>query len=66
MLLDGMFLESQIKGKEYLLKLDIDRLLAPCYEAASQTPKKARYGGWESIPRSMMCKHGSNHQKVLL
>jgi uncharacterized protein len=51
-LLDGIFKESQEKGKEYLIYLDVDRLMAPCYEAASQTPKKPRYGGWESTPIS--------------
>ncbi|WP_078551411.1 glycoside hydrolase family 127 protein [Bacillus alkalicellulosilyticus] len=47
-LLQGMFKDSQEKGKEYLLYLDVDRLMAPCYEAVSLTPKKNRYGGWES------------------
>lgn len=47
-LLDGIFKESQEKGKEYLLYLDIDRLMAPCYESISKSPKKPRYGGWES------------------
>ncbi|MCJ7842429.1 glycoside hydrolase family 127 protein [Lederbergia sp. NSJ-179] len=47
-LLDGIFKESQEKGKEYLLFLDVDRLIAPCYEAVHQTPKKPRYGGWEA------------------
>ncbi|WP_160675990.1 glycoside hydrolase family 127 protein [Clostridium sp. C8-1-8] len=51
-LLDGIFKESQEKGKEYLLYLDTDRLLAPCYEAIGETPKKPRYGGWESKPIS--------------
>lgn len=47
-LLNGIFEVSRKKGKEYLLDLDADRLLAPCYEAAGRTPKKPRYGGWES------------------
>ncbi|WNV79364.1 glycoside hydrolase family 127 protein [Bacillus atrophaeus] len=47
-LLDGVFYDSQMKGKEFLLFLDVDRLLAPCYEAVSQAPKKPRYGGWEA------------------
>lgn len=51
-LLDGIFKESQEKGKEYLIYLDVDRLMAPCYEAASRTAKKPRYGGWESTPIS--------------
>lgn len=49
-LLEGMFNESQLKGKEYLLYLDVDRLIAPCYEAAGQKAKKERYGGWEKTP----------------
>lgn len=47
-LIDGIFKHSETKGKEYLLYLDVDRLIAPCYEAVSQKPKKPRYGGWES------------------
>lgn len=47
-LLYGLFKQSEETGKEYLLYLDIDRLLAPCYEAVFQTSKKPRYGGWES------------------
>lgn len=47
-LLNGLFKQSEETGKEYLLFLDIDRLLAPCYEAVGRTPKKPRYGGWES------------------
>lgn len=46
-LLDGLFKTSQLKGKEYLFYLDVDRLIAPCYESVAQTPKKSRYGGWE-------------------
>ncbi|WP_416150418.1 beta-L-arabinofuranosidase domain-containing protein [Salipaludibacillus sp. HK11] len=45
---EGLFNDSQEKGKEYLIYLDVDRLIAPCYEAAFQKPKKERYGGWES------------------
>lgn len=48
-LLGGIFRASQDKGKEYLLYLDEDKLLAPCYEAAGKEPKKPRYGGWESM-----------------
>lgn len=47
-LLDGIFKVSQETGKGYLLHLDVDRLVAPCYEAASLQPKKPRYGGWEA------------------
>jgi DUF1680 family protein len=49
-LLNGIFKQSQETGKAYLLHLDVDRLVAPCYEAASLQPKKPRYGGWESTP----------------
>lgn len=49
MLLDGIFKQSQDTGKAYLLRLDVDRLVAPCYESASLTPKKPKYGGWESM-----------------
>lgn len=46
---DGLFKKSEQKGKGYLLYLDIDRLVAPCYEAAGKEPRKPRYGGWESM-----------------
>lgn len=46
-LLPGIFQQSQIKGSTYLIDLDIDRLIAPCYESAGSKPKKPRYGGWE-------------------
>ncbi|MDV4150879.1 glycoside hydrolase family 127 protein [Clostridium sp. AL.422] len=46
-LLSGIFKEAQNKGKEYLLYLNADRLLAPCYEAIGLEPKDKRYGGWE-------------------
>src|SRR5690625_3139439 len=45
----GIFKDSEHKGKEYLLYLDIDRLIAPCYEAAGAEPRAERYGGWESM-----------------
>lgn len=44
----GVFRDSQKTGEKFLLGLDIDRLLAPCYEAAGETPPKPRYGGWEA------------------
>ncbi|MDQ6417962.1 glycoside hydrolase family 127 protein [Paenibacillus sp. LHD-117] len=47
-LLDGLFKKSQATGKDYLHRLDVDRLVAPCYEAAHLRPKNERYGGWES------------------
>lgn len=47
-LLDGMFKESLDIGEKYILSLDIDRFIAPCYEAHGLTPKKPRYEGWEA------------------
>ncbi len=46
---DGMFKESQDLGLEYVLKMDVDRMLAPSFEMAGlPTPNgAARYGGWE-------------------
>ena len=34
---DSLFEISQAVGKQYLLDLDVERLLAPIYEGASQT-----------------------------
>ncbi|MBU5595361.1 glycoside hydrolase family 127 protein [Amphibacillus sp. MSJ-3] len=45
----GLFKASEEKGKEYLLYLDVDRLIAPCYEAVGHKPRAPRYGGWESM-----------------
>lgn len=47
-LLEGLFETSQKTGEDFILSLDVDRLIAPCYEAAKLEPKKPRYGGWES------------------
>ncbi len=46
---DGMFKTSQELGLEYVLDMDVDRLLAPSFEMAGlPTPNGAeRYGGWE-------------------
>ena len=46
---DGMFKESQELGLEYVLDMDVDRLLAPSFEMAGlPTPNGvSRYGGWE-------------------
>lgn len=45
----GMFKTSQELGLDYILDMDVDRLLAPSFEMAGlPTPNgKARYGGWE-------------------
>ncbi len=46
---EGMFKTSQDLGLEYVLKMDVDRMLAPSFEMANlPTPNgAARYGGWE-------------------
>lgn len=46
---NSMFKESQELGMEYILDMDVDRLLAPSFEMANlPTPNGAvRYGGWE-------------------
>ena len=44
-----LFGRSQKVGLKYLLRMDPDRLLAPLYEGSEKTPKKERYGGWESL-----------------
>lgn len=43
-----MFWTSQQTGLEYVLSLDPDRLLAPCYTALGKKTKAKNYGGWES------------------
>lgn len=47
-LLDGMFKTAQELNEDYLLAIDPDRLLAPCFESSGLEPKAERYGGWES------------------
>ncbi len=46
---EGMFKTSQELGLEYVLKMDVDRMLAPSFEMANlPTPNGVeRYGGWE-------------------
>lgn len=44
-----MFFNSQKTGLDYVLSLDPDRLLSPCYTALGKTPKAPTYGGWESM-----------------
>lgn len=48
-LTNGLFKTSETTGLAFLLDLDIDRLLAPCYITAGLEPKKPRYGGWEAM-----------------
>lgn len=45
---ESMFDVSQQLGLDYVLKLDPDRLLSPCYTAMGKIPKAGTYGGWES------------------
>lgn len=45
----SLFGRSQAIGKQYLLELEIDRLLAPIYEGAGLTSPKPAYGGWEQM-----------------
>lgn len=46
---EGMFKTSQDLGLDYVLKMDVDRMLAPSFEMAGlPTPNGVeRYGGWE-------------------
>lgn len=48
--LNSLYGDSQITGLQYILRLDPDRLLAPCYEAVGRKSeaKGKKYGGWES------------------
>ena len=59
-LLNGVFQTSQEVGEKYLLSLDIDRFLGPCFEAHGLPAKKERYAGWEArrsagIPSDTIC-----------
>lgn len=47
-LLDSPFYKAAEKDKEYLLKTDPDRLLAPYFKEAGLTPKGKNYPNWES------------------
>jgi uncharacterized protein len=47
-LLKSPFYEAQQTDLKYILKLDVDRLLAPFLKEAGITPKKANYGNWEN------------------
>ncbi len=47
-LIDGFFKTSQELGERYILSLEVDRFLAPCYEAHGLEPRKKRYSGWEA------------------
>lgn len=43
-----MFQTSQNVGLEYILRIDPDRLLVPCYTAIGKSNGTYSYGGWES------------------
>lgn len=47
-LLDGPFTAAVAANREYLLALDVDRLLAPFLREAGLEPRKPSYGNWES------------------
>lgn len=47
-LLDGPFKQAQDRNLEYLMALDMDRLLAPFLREAGLEPKAASYGNWEN------------------
>ena len=47
-LLESPFLRAEEKDKEYLLKMDADRLLAPYLKEAGLTPKVQNYPNWEN------------------
>lgn len=47
-LLDGPFKTAMEKDGEYLLFLDVDRLLAPYWKEAGVEPEAENYGGWEN------------------
>ena len=45
----SLFEVSQQVGMQYLLELNVERLLAPIYEGSGLVPPKPSYGGWESM-----------------
>lgn len=47
-LLDSPFKKAQQTDMEYILKLDMDKLLAPYRTEAGLKPKKESYGNWEN------------------
>ena len=48
-LTDGIFKTSQDLGREYIMQLDPDRLLAPvAYSTGATTDRSKYYGGWEA------------------
>lgn len=47
-ILDGPFLKAQKTDLDYILDLDMDRLLAPYLKDAGIKPMKDNYGNWEN------------------
>lgn len=48
-LTDGIFKTSQETGEDFILSLDVDRLLAPvAYSTGASTDTSQYYGGWEA------------------
>ncbi len=45
---NSLFEKSQQIGLNYVLNLNPDKLLSPCYTALGKNPKTSTYGGWES------------------
>ncbi|MEX2315542.1 MAG: beta-L-arabinofuranosidase domain-containing protein [Pirellulales bacterium] len=57
-LLDGPFKQAQDADRTYMLKYDIDRLLAPFRKEAGLEPKAEPYADWERIG---MAGHAGGH-----
>lgn len=51
-LLDGPFKQRMEMDEQYMLKLNMDRLLAPYLKSAGLKPKAPQYKGWESTKLS--------------
>ncbi len=47
-LLESPFLQAEQTDMNYILELDVDRLLAPYLREAGLTPKAESYGNWEN------------------
>ena len=47
-LLDSPFKTAQMTDMNYILALDMDRLLAPYLKEAGLEPKAENYGNWEN------------------
>jgi DUF1680 family protein len=47
-LMEGPFKQAQETDKQYILSLDVDKLLSPYLREAGLTPKAESYGNWEN------------------